>query len=384
MHFTSKTLVLATLILAPLGCGGSGSSGATSTGTSTHGTGGSAGTGGATTGTGGSGPTGEKACADEAAAVCTLRETCSPGFDNEHVYGSEAIRQTRTAQTCINALDAKGTGNTPTKVDACATAYPSEMCADFFDGNPVAACVPPMGTLAAGAACGASAQCASAWCALTQYAVCATCAPLPAVGDTCQVQDDCGHDLACAIPTLATADAGVPTSGKCAAFVASGGDCLTGYDPCQAGLACVGDDQATMSKGTCQLAGAAVGAACQTTRKTAANCNADMGLTCIPAGVTPTIGTCQPIKLVAAGEACGVIGTPVTSVVDCKAGGRCNKDSPTDLTGTCVAPAADGAACDNDPTGTNAPCLAPAKCVVTPGTPGTAGKCTVPDAATCM
>jgi hypothetical protein len=387
MHFTSKTFALAALILSPLACGGSAASSTASTDTgasSTTGTGGkTAGTAG-TAGTGGSGPSGQTACAEEAAALCTLRDTCSPNFNNKHVYGTEAVCQSRTAQTCVNALDASGTGNTPTKVEACAAAYPSEMCVDFFDGNPVTACVPPAGTLATGKACGASGQCASTFCALGQYTVCATCQALPAVGATCQVQDDCGRDLACAIPTVNLGDAGVPTSGLCAAFVKSGGACLTGFNPCQAGLACVGDDQLAMTMGTCQPAGATVGAACQTTRKKAANCDNDLGLVCIATTATPTIGTCQAIKLVAAGQPCGDMGTPPTSFAECTAGGRCNKESPTDLMGTCVAAAADGADCDNDPTGTNAPCLAPAKCVVTPGSPGTAGKCTVPDAAACM
>jgi hypothetical protein len=54
----------------------------------------------------------------------------------------------------------------------------------------------------------------------------------------------------------------------------------------------------------------------------------------------------------------------------------------TSTTGTCAAPAVDGAACDNDPS-MGPPCLAPAKCVPATST-ATAGICTVPDAATCM
>jgi hypothetical protein len=70
-------------------------------------------------------------------------------------------------------------------------------------------------------------------------------------------------------------------------------------------------------------------------------------------------------------------------VVDCKAGGLCVKAAPNDKTGVCKTAAADGAACDNDPA-IGPPCLPPAKCVVPSGSSGTAGTCTVPNAATCM
>ena len=76
----------------------------------------------------------------------------------------------------------------------------------------------------------------------------------------------------------------------------------------------------------------------------------------------------------------------LTSGLICQAGGLCaeplNDAGTAANMGTCIAPAADGAACDNDPT-KGPPCLAPAKCVPT-STSGTAGTCTVPDATKCM
>ncbi len=369
MQRALKTFAIIAIVLAPAACGGGGSSG----------TGGAASTTGTDTGSGGSTTAGTKACADEAAALCTLRDKCLPGFEIPKLYGTLAACQSRAAQTCLNALDAKGQANTPTHVEACAAAYPSESCADLFDTTPVAACVPPAGTLATGAACGASGQCASTYCAITSTAVCGTCQPLPVAGAPCEAQADCGRDLACATSNVA-GDGGVPTSGTCAAWVDTGGACLTGVMPCKEGLSCVGDVPAMMTMGTCQTAGSAVGAACQTSRKTVAGC-AD-GYACIaPAGANG-MGTCQAIQLVAKGAMCGNIGTPVTSVAQCKASGLCQKAAPTDATGTCVAAAADGAACDNDPA-IGPPCLVPAKCVVPAGSPGTAGTCTVPNAATC-
>jgi hypothetical protein len=320
-----------------------------------------------------------KACADEAVALCTLRQTCSP-FGLAAVYPSLTSCETRTALPCVADLGANGTGQTPAGVEACATAYPSEVCTAFYDDDPVAACVPPAGTGQTGGLCGASAQCTSTFCAISQYQVCGTCQPLPAVGATCQVDDDCGRDLACAVPTGAT-------SGKCAAWGASGGTCLTGYQPCGSGLACVGDDEATMVMGTCQALGATVGAACQTTRKTMPNCEGELGLVCIAAAGSMGIGTCQSIQLVGPGVACGDTGgNPPTGYAECTAGGLCAKpltDAGTPATsGTCVAPVADGVACDNDPT-KGPPCLAPAKCV--PASAGvTTGTCTLPNATKCM
>lgn len=381
MHSALKTFVVVLPFLAAAACGGGSTTTTTTTGTST-GTGGAS-TSSSTTAAGGTGPTGTEACATEAAAVCTLRDTCAPGYDNKVVYGSEATCQTRTAQVCVNALDATGTGNTAAKVEACATAYPTEACADFFDGNPVMACVPAAGTLATGKPCGASAQCESTYCAVTSTSVCATCQPLPVAGATCVVEADCGRDMACATPTIDVGDAGVPTSGKCVAWAASGAACLTGYNPCGAGLSCVGDDEATMTMGTCQAAGATVGAACQTTRKSVAGCYGDLGLVCIaPAGANG-MGTCVAIAIVGNGAPCGDTGTPVTGYAVCGTSGLCKKAVSTDTTGTCVAAAADGAACDSNPS-IGPPCLSPAKCVPPAGSSGTAGTCTVPNAATCM
>jgi hypothetical protein len=331
------------------------------------------------TGNGDGGSTAAKACADEAVAVCTLRSTCSP-FDLSAVYPSLTSCETRTAAVCVTNLAANGTGQTPAGVEACAQAYPSEACADYFDGDPVAACVPPAGTGQTGGLCGASAQCTSTFCAVSEYQVCGTCQALPVAGATCQVDADCGRDLSCAVPTGAT-------SGKCAAWGASGGTCLTGYQPCAFGLACVGDDEATMTTGTCQASGATMGAACQTTRKTMPNCNATLGLVCIAAAGSMGVGTCQSIQLVGPGVACGDTGgNPPTGYAECTAGGLCAKpltDAGTlAASGVCVAPVADGTACDNDPS-KGPPCLAPAKCV--PASAGvTAGTCTLPNATKCM
>lgn len=315
-----------------------------------------------------------KACADQAAAACALRDMCAPNYGIAVVYGSMAACQTRTAQACVNALRASGTSNDAAKVEACAAALPSESCTDFYDGNPVAACVPTAGSVANGAACGANGQCTSTYCALAPHQICGTCAPLPAAGASCQTDDECGRGLACATPT-APSDGGAPTSGTCAQRVADGGSCLPGTLPCEAGDTCVGSNEKTMTQGTCKPVGKTVGAACDGSRQTMASCDADMGLACIPTAKGSAIGTCQNVTLVGTGATCGALGSaPITGFAVCQAGGLCQN-------GTCLAPAADGAACDSNPT-VGPVCLAPARCV--PSGSGTAGTCQMPNSMTCQ
>jgi len=316
-----------------------------------------------------------EACTEEQDALCALRMSCS-AYSLAHAYTDLAACQTRGVAACQSALAASGTGQTPTGVEACAAAYPTESCTDFFNGNPVTACVAPAGSKANGMACGASGQCASTFCSIPHTAICGTCAALPAAGATCEDAADCGRDLACVIPANAT-------TGTCVAYAASGAACLADSQPCGAGLSCVGENVASGTMGTCQAAAATVGAACDGSSKTMASCDNDLGLVCIPAAKGSAVGTCQNITLAATGAACGDVGAmPITGFAACAAGGQCMKVG-TATTGTCVAPAADGAACDNDPT-MGPPCMTGAKCVVPASSSGTAGTCMTPNASSCM
>jgi len=323
----------------------------------------------------GSSMTPQQACAAQAQAGCTLRSGCSNTFAINHTFPDEMTCETRGAETCVSGQAAKGSSQTVAKIGDCATAYPTEACQDYFDNNPVAACAPATGTLQVGEPCGASGQCQSAFCATGADQACGTCQPPPAVGTPCQIIADCGHDLGCAIPAGQVA-------GTCAAFAMAGQACLTNVAPCAAGLSCVGDNTTAMTMGKCATAGSTVGSACDGSRKTEASCDGDKGLVCIPTAKGSAIGTCQNIQLVAPGAPCGNIGSaPITGYALCQAGGLCV--IPTGAsTGTCVAAAADGAACDNDVT-KGPPCLSPAKCVPATAT-ATAGTCTFPDATKCM
>jgi hypothetical protein len=308
------------------------------------------------------------------------RDTCSAnGYLNDLNYGSEMTCEMRSAANCVAALSAKSTGQTPTTVEACVGAYGSYQCVDFFDTNPPSACLPPAGQVPNGSACAFNAQCMSTFCAAGPFATCGKCAPLPTAGAACLAQGDCGRNLACVKPAGSTD----LTMGTCAAWVASGGMCLTGTAPCAAGLSCVGEDVVAKTMGTCQASATMAGAACDGTHKSMPGCNNQSGLVCIPTMKGSPIGTCKAVMLVGPNTACGDIGAmPITGVADCQGGGLCKRAAVTDTTGMCVAPAPDGMPCDADPT-IGPPCLTPAKCV--PTTVGsTAGTCTLPDSTKCM
>ncbi|HEY1817190.1 MAG TPA: hypothetical protein VGG74_32810 [Kofleriaceae bacterium] len=317
----------------------------------------------------------QQACADLAHATCSARDSCSGNFLNARDYGTEAICEARTGSSCVAGLAVTDTAATPESREDCAKAFGSgvETCLDYFEDDPAPACEAPTGAGATGDSCAVPAQCASTYCAVADTEVCGTCQPLPMAGATCTVTTDCGRDLGCAIATGAT-------SGVCAAWVATGGACLTGVEPCVPELACMGDDPTSSAHGTCVATVGSVGSACDSSRKDAPPCNGDLGLACIPSGAGTTIGTCQMVTLAGVGETCGSLGgPPITSIADCAAGATCVKGSAADRTGTCVAPAADGAPCDS---ALGPPCLDPAKCV--PSTAGgTAGTCTLPYVAAC-
>jgi hypothetical protein len=315
----------------------------------------------------------QQACADLAHATCSARDSCSNNFLNPRDYGTEAVCEARTGSSCVAGLAVPDTAATPESREACAQAFGSgiESCLDLFEDNPAPACEAPTGGGATGESCSVPAQCASMFCAVADNQVCGTCQPQPTAGATCTVNTDCGRDLGCAIGSGAT--------GVCAAWVAQGSACLTGVEPCAPQLACMGDNPTTSTHGTCVPTVAGVGSACDGSRKDAPPCDGDLGLACIPSGTGTTIGTCQMVSLVGVGETCGSLGgPPTTGIADCAAGGLCVKGSASDRTGTCVAPAADGAPCDSV---LGPPCLLPAKCV--PTTAGTAGTCTLPYVAAC-
>ncbi|MEO7331433.1 MAG: hypothetical protein ABI193_22850 [Minicystis sp.] len=351
--------------LGLLACGGGSSpttTGSTGTTTATTGSGGGSttvGTGGngTTTGTGGGPPIDpavDAACAAFATARCQKLDDCTNDTGVNIRFGNATICAARYKISCVKGLQAGGTGTTVAATNACAGALAGESCDDFFDGPPAAECAVAMGTRAAGAGCITNAQCASTFCAQPPDVSCGFCAPTPGVGDSCSATGDCGN-LVCG-----------KSSNLCESYGTAGVSCDKDH-PCHSSFTCVGSGGGV--KGTCQLSPTHVGDACEDASTLAPDCNHDLGLRC-----DNVTSHCVVYTYAAAGGSCGKINNGKTL---CTGGAEC--EIPKGMSaGICSAPAADGAACD---TKAGPPCLRPAKCVT--GGSGSAGICTIQDAASC-
>lgn len=282
----------------------------------------------------------DKACTDLAAAFCTQISNCAGPLISLG-YGDVATCQARVKLSCLPGLMAPNTSATPDKADSCATAVMSATCDALYGRMTVKQCVPDPGKLANGNACGDDGQCMSTYCKKAANAVCGVCGDKAAGGGTCTLDADCQDGLACA-------------GGACAAFVAVGGTCDATH-PCVQPNVCKG--------GVCAVP-QEVGQTCTPSTDFFGDCDRTKGLTC-----PPTSRTCTTTTFAAAGAPCGFVNG---AFVGCAAAGHC-KVTGGAIMGTCLAAAADGAACD----ATNGPeCMAPAQCV--------SGVCKLPNPAACM
>ncbi|HTA93364.1 MAG TPA: hypothetical protein VK745_27490 [Polyangiaceae bacterium] len=292
----------------------------------------------------------DAACTKLADARCERVGTCNA--DGIQVrYGDLATCQSAQKAACMNSLAASSTGATPTTTSACADALPAVDCTDYNNNLLPVACQPVAGKLAAGAACAFSAQCQSRFCGIDKNASCGVCQPEPQVNDSCASLDSCGPGLTC-----------VAKGTVCASEDAKTGDACDADTPCGAGFSCVGAKAATTAaaavQGACQPAVATTGAACDSKKKTGPGCDPAKGLAC-----DPTSMLCIAAVVASAGQACDGDLTVCAAAASCVI--------PTGATmGTCVAAAADGAACD---TANGPSCLTLSRCIVT-GT-GTSGTC---------
>jgi hypothetical protein len=291
---------------------------------------------------------GMEACTAFVKATCAKRDSCSANMGTTIIFGSATICEARELPKCLATLTARGTNKTPALLATCTASLPQQPCSEYFDNVLTVACTPIAGTLLDGAVCLSSWQCKSTFCSLPHGDVCGVCAPRPKAGDSC-TQNVCGTGLLCHMSTM-----------TCTVTVASGGACDKNH-PCAAGFACVGNT-ATV-QGACKREGITVGTACDPKSITVPGCDKDAGLFCDPVGLQ-----CKAIATAMDGQPCGTVNG---GQVLCKAGGLCVGATALQP-GTCKAPVADGAAC-NDVSGP--PCLSPAKCVQ--------GTCRMPDAAAC-
>src|SRR5262249_43247226 len=111
----------------------------------------------------------------------------------------------------------------------------------------------------------------------------------------------------------------------------------------------------------CSTPGAA-GAPCSSS---AQDCDRSQGLIC-----NPMTNVCHMVTLANAGQPWGVMTTPTLALAVCTGGAQCSGQDVQP--GTCIAPAADGAHCDES---MHIGCVDPAKCVN--------GVCKISDPATC-
>jgi hypothetical protein len=296
----------------------------------------------------GSDVTAAEACKSVAQERCVALMNCSPA-DLSRRWPDLATCEAREQLACTDALAAPKTANTPAHEETCGGDLATQACDAFLSGvEPPAGCLAPKGTAANGATCSYAAQCSSGFCAIPSSSFCGTCADEPAAGASC-ASSGCGPTMNC-----------VGTAMTCQVPVAAGGQCSRDL-PCIEGESCVGATATAM--GTCMAQGTTVGATCDARQMTAPSCSTAAGLTC-----DSSTSTCAMQMLVAAGQTCGIVNNVV---VACLAGASCQRATGS-ATGTCVAPAADGAACD----ATNGPfCTFPAKCI--------GGTCQLPGATSC-
>jgi hypothetical protein len=305
------------------------------------------------------GLTADQACTALAQAECDKRDSCSKGTNIIHAFGEKGVCLNRLKLQCTGALTAPGTGNSPANASACAAAFATLSCNDFFDSKLPAPCM-PTGSLADGQPCVFNGQCTSGFCGGIRNALCGACAPAPQPGDSC-ASSACGHGQTCVNTTMTCQNLGLLNS-----------PCGPGA-PCGNGMSCVNGSTAGGAGPTCELAIGQVGAACG--GATMPTCDGTLGLTC---NGTAGARTCLANMYVGDGAACGT--AEIGIAVQCQAG-SCYTASgaagPSDM-GICKADAADGGNCD---TLLGPDCVRPARCVVTGS--GTSGVCTLPTGASC-
>jgi hypothetical protein len=294
----------------------------------------------------------DAACTHQAQARCSQLMTCSAA-DFERRFPDLATCEAREKLQCTDGLSAPHTAVDTKTADACTTALAAESCMSFvYDVSPPAQCNPQSGPTADGAACAFSSQCRSTFCAVASTSLCGTCQEPPTAGTSC-ANNGCGPAMVCVASTMQCQVPGA-ASAACSAQL-----------PCATGLACVG--ATTTAMGTCMQQVATADLACDNTLKTAPDCDPSAGLTC-----NTMTKTCVQQPIVAAGQPCGLVNNVPTA---CAGGARCFGAAGAKM---CVAPAADGAACD---TMVGPDCIAPARCVT--GGTGTAGTCLLPGSQSC-
>jgi hypothetical protein len=263
-----------------------------------------------------------QACAQYAAAVCDKRGRCN-AFGLRLFYGDIVTCRERARLECLAAVDLSDTSANSSFKSACAAALNAANCDQWLGIDPVAlaACVYQPGARPNGAPCGHAAQCASDRCNVPSASDCGVCGEISGKGGRCNSSADCAGVFQC-------------INGVCGTYPTAGQSCAVSVG-CSAPLVC--------NNGLCARPGKA-GETCTFTPDT---CDGYAGTFCASGG------TCQTAIYVAAGQPCDE-----RRGYFCEKSGFC-RTGATGTTGTCLAYAPDGAAC-NRSTGPN--CMPPAVC----------------------
>lgn len=282
------------------------------------------------------GPTVDSACTAQAQNTCAKYQECAP-FGYAASYSSMTQCVTRYKQLCLNYFGLPGSTRTTADVQRCAAGLATQTCMDYFDGTSAyqISCR-STGTLNDGTPCGASDQCKSQYCLINNGSTgCGVCSQYQKVGSTCQ--------SAAGVPGCEPGSVCMGSTGsqKCVAQSGLNGSCNTTNGPsCKYPLACRG--------GICSQP-KLLGDACDPT--VGGDCDATKDVYC-----NSTSRKCEQLyRYVAIGGACG--GTASPPYLICAASSRC---SVTSGSGTCMAPAADDAACADPPSLPS--CQAPSIC----------------------
>jgi hypothetical protein len=215
---------------------------------------------------------------------------------------------------------------------ACAQAYGSLSCDDFFTGNLPAVCTPG-GNRADGAACGNDYQCAAASYCNRMSGQCGTCAPLPTLNQACT--GPCAGALQCVCAAGQTSC----TTGTCQPFRKLGEMCDDNFG-CLPSLAC--------AKGLC--ATPMIGQACTSGGSECSSLQAQYcdqtSMTCLAV----------PFMITMTGDPCGA---SATNLYLCGVGLFCKTPTGADF-GVCQPLPAAGTACGGNDGMT---CASPATCV---------------------
>ena len=275
--------------------------------------------------TGGSSVT--AACTDAASKLCNKLATCSPLL-LQLLYSDSNGCNNAWNFTCQALANANGSPFTSDNIGTCGQASASASCGDAVNAI-LAGTLPGCdfhGSVAQGAACAASSQCAGAnsYCQIPVGQLCGVCAMRAPANGQCTQTVDCQAGLTC------------NSMGTCVTPGASGAQCGNS-SPCQSGLTC------TQAK--CAAWAEDANAKCDPSALLA--CDYTKGLFCNGSSV------CAMVTVGTPGGMCGTSST-LSNYTVCPGAVFCPTPANS-LMGTCPKIAADGSACDGNATICNPP-----------------------------